>query len=36
VEFFSRVSAGSLVKARGLETTATTITGDEVEFELEF
>jgi hypothetical protein len=36
VEFFSRVSAGSLVKARGLETTATTITADEVEFELEF
>ena len=35
-EFFSRVSAGSLVKARGLESSSTTITADEVEFELEF
>ena len=35
-EFFSRVSAGSLVKARGIESSSTTITADEVEFELEF
>ena len=35
-EFFSRLSAGSLVKARGTETSSTAITADEVEFELEF
>lgn len=35
-EFFSRVTAGALVKVKGLETTATTITAEEVEFELEF
>jgi hypothetical protein len=35
-EFFNRVSAGSLVKARGVESSSTTITADEVEFELEF
>ena len=34
-EFFSRTSSGTLVKARGQETTATTITADEVELEVE-
>ena len=32
-EFFSRVAAGTLVKARGLETSAMALTADEVEFE---
>lgn len=32
-EFFSRVTAGTLVKATGLETSTTTLTADEVEFE---
>lgn len=32
-EFFSRVAAGTLVKAKGLETSSTTMTADEVEFE---
>lgn len=32
-EFFSRVTAGTLVKAKGLETSSTTIVADEVEFE---
>lgn len=32
-EFFSRVAAGSLVKAEGVETSPTTILADEVEFE---
>ena len=31
--FFSRVAAGTLVKAKGLETSTTTMTADEVEFE---
>jgi hypothetical protein len=31
--FFSRVAAGTLVKAKGLETSTTTLTADEVEFE---
>ncbi|MDH5212825.1 MAG: DUF5666 domain-containing protein [Gammaproteobacteria bacterium] len=35
-EFFNRVSAGSLVKASGTETSSMAITADEVEFELEF
>lgn len=35
-EFFSRVTAGSLVKADGTETSTTAITAQEVEFELEF
>ena len=35
-EFFSRVSAGTLVKARGQETSATTLSAEEVELELEF
>lgn len=32
-EFYSRVAAGTLVKAQGIETSATAITADEVEFE---
>jgi len=32
-EFFSRVAAGTLVKAKGLETSAMALTADEVEFE---
>jgi hypothetical protein len=32
-EFYSRVAAGDLVKAKGIETSATAITADEVEFE---
>ena len=35
-EFFNRVAANSLVKAKGLESSATTISATEVEFELEF
>jgi len=35
-EFFSRVTAGSLVKAEGTETSAMAISAEEVEFELEF
>ena len=31
--FFGRVAAGTLVKAKGLETSTTTMTADEVEFE---
>lgn len=31
--FFNRVAAGTLVKAKGLETSTTTMTADEVEFE---
>lgn len=36
VDFFNLVAAGSLVEAEGTETTDTTITATEVEFELEF
>jgi hypothetical protein len=32
-EFFSRVAAGTLVKARGIESSATVIVADQVEFE---
>ena len=35
-EFFNRLADNDLVKAKGVETTATTITAEEVEFELEF
>ena len=35
-EFFNRLANNDLVKAKGVETTATTITAEEVEFELEF
>ena len=34
-EFFNRVQAGSLIKAKGLESSATTITASEVSFEIE-
>ncbi len=34
-EFFNRVQPGSLIKAKGLESSATTITAGEVSFELE-
>ncbi|MCH7894567.1 MAG: hypothetical protein IH907_08670, partial [Proteobacteria bacterium] len=34
-EFFSRVQAGSLIKAKGIESSATTIMASEVSFELE-
>ncbi len=35
-EFFSRVASNSLVKAKGMESSDTVITAEEVEFELEF
>ena len=35
-EFFGQVTNGSLVKAKGTESSATTITADEVSFETEF
>ncbi len=35
-EFFNRLEAGDLVKAKGLESGDATITAEEVEFELEF
>ncbi|MEE4164303.1 MAG: DUF5666 domain-containing protein, partial [Woeseiaceae bacterium] len=35
-EFFGRLAAGDLVKAKGLESSAASITAEEVEFELEF
>ena len=34
-EFFSRVQAGSLIKAKGVESSATTIVASDVSFELE-
>ena len=36
VEFFGRLAAGDLVKAKGLESGDASITAEEVEFELEF
>ncbi|MDH3305028.1 MAG: DUF5666 domain-containing protein [Gammaproteobacteria bacterium] len=36
VEFFSRLAPNALVKAKGTESSATVISADEVEFELEF
>lgn len=35
-DFFGQVADGSLVKAKGLESSSTVITAEEVEFELEF
>jgi hypothetical protein len=35
-EFFGQLTDGSLVKAKGLESSSTVITAEEVEFELEF
>ena len=35
-EFFGQVAAGSLIKAKGTESSSTVISAEEVEFELEF